>query len=382
MRLLLVLEACGAGAGRHVIDLAGGLIRRGHDVSLIYSADRAEDWFIDALGFMPKLTKRELPMQRAVGFHDLKAIRDLQGLIDEMGPFDVVHGHSSKAGALLRIAASRGRAARVYTPHAAITMNPALRSWVRAIYGAIERLLGRYCEGIICVSALERDHLAQQGLPEEKLRVVPNGIGRLPHVDRDAVRRRLGVDRQTVCFGWVGRVSPQKSVDRIISAYAMAEARMPDTHLVIVGDGPLLASAKNQARTLGIAKHVSFTGHADGIEMMAAFDAFLLPSRYEAMPYVLLEAAASGLPIVMTNVGGAHEVVRHGENGFVLPEPDVELLADHLTALARSPELRSAMSRCSIEIGRQFDIDRMVDETVRVYEDFRAAAKTPAAVAQ
>lgn len=381
MRVLLVLEACGGGAGRHVIDLAEGLIRRGHDVSLIYSADRADDWFIDALDFMPKLTKRELPMQRAVGLHDFKAIRDLQGLIDEMGPFDVVHGHSSKAGALLRVAASGGRAARVYTPHAAITMNPDLRAYVRAIYGAVERFLGRYCEGIICVSALERDHLAQQGLPEEKLRVVPNGIGRLPHVDRDAIRRRLGVAQLTVCFGWVGRVSPQKSVDRIISAYAMAEARMRDTHLVIVGDGPLLANAKKQARTLGIAKHVSFTGHADGIEMMAGFDAFLLPSRYEAMPYVLLEAAASGLPIVMTDVGGAREVVRHGENGFVLPEPDVELLADHLTSLARSPELRSAMSRRSIEISRQFDIDGMVDATVRVYDDFRAAAEAPAAVA-
>ncbi|MFW2403882.1 MAG: glycosyltransferase family 4 protein [Gammaproteobacteria bacterium] len=373
MRILLVLEACGAGAGRHVIDLIDGLSRSGHDVSLIYSPVRAEAGFEDALGFMPRVTKRELPMRRAVGPGDWRSTRALKRLIKELGPFDIVHGHSSKAGALLRLAASGSDAPRLYTPHAPITMDPTLSAAARFVYGTAERLLGHFCERIICVSAAERDHLASIGLSEDKLCVVHNGIKPLPDTDRDAVRRQLQLDPETVCFGFVGRISHQKGVDRMISAFAMARGRMGNAHLAIVGDGPLLDEMQSLARNLGVARDVTFTGHANGIEMMAGFDVFLLPSRYEGLPYALLEAAASGLPIITTDVGGAGVVVQDGENGYVLPEQSAELLADRLTELARNGQLRHEMSACSAQIAEKFTVDRMVADTIAVYEEALAA---------
>ena len=373
MRILLVLEACGAGAGHHVIDLADGLSRAGHDVFLIYSPLRAEADFENALSFMPRVTKRELPMRRAVGPSDWRSSRALKRLIKELGPFDIVHGHSSKAGALLRLAANRSDSPRLYTPHAPITMDPALSASARFVYGAAERLLGHLCERIICVSAAERDHLASLGLSEDKLRVVHNGIKPLPPIDRDAIRRQLQLDPDTICFGSVGRISHQKAVDRIISAFAMARGRMSNAHLAIVGDGPLLADMQSLARSLGISQYVTFTGQANGIEMMAGFDVFLLPSRYEGLPYALLEAAASGLPIITTDVGGAGVVVRDGENGYVLPEQNVEQLADLLLELARREDLRHAMSHRSTEIAMQFTVDRMVADTLDVYNELLAA---------
>jgi glycosyltransferase involved in cell wall biosynthesis len=96
---------------------------------------------------------------------------------------------------------------------------------------------------------------------------------------------------------------------------------------------------------------------------------FLLPSRYEGLPYVLLEAAANSLPTIMTDVGGAHLVVRNGENGIVLPQMQVELMADHLLSLAQQPELRRAMAARAEEIAATFSLDNMVDETLAVYAE-------------
>ena len=123
LKILLVLEAAGAGVGRHVVDLVAGLLARGHAVDVVYSPARAEASFVAQLeALQGALTVRELPMQRSVGIRDLAAARGLRRLIRAGGPYDVVHAHSSKAGALLRLAAIGLPARRFYTPHAFITL--------------------------------------------------------------------------------------------------------------------------------------------------------------------------------------------------------------------------------------------------------------------
>ena len=102
---------------------------------------------------------------------------------------------------------------------------------------------------------------------------------------------------------------------------------------------------------------------------MAAFVIFVLPSRYEAFPYVLLEAAARSLPIVMTETGGAHSVVRHEENGFVVPQSQIDFLAARLGQLAGDSKLLQQMSACSYAIASEFTVDNMVDKTLQVYAD-------------
>jgi len=369
MRVLLVLEASSGGAGRHVVDLAGGLLARGHDVSLAYSPLRAETWFLRAIGALHRLDIHELPMGRSVTFDDIASCRKLKHLIDEFGPFDVLHGHSSKAGALLRLAQAGNNIPVVYTPHAPITMDPELSTLTRTAYLVVERLLTGLCERIICVSPAEREHLQKLGFSKQKLRVVCNGIGPLPEINRAAIRDKLNLGLETVCFGFVGRIAHQKAVDRAISAFAVACRQTSNTRLVIVGDGPDLGAMKTLAGDLGVSQQVIFTGAANGAELMAAFDVFLLPSRYEGMPYVLLEAAANALPIVMTDVGGAHLVVRDGENGFVIPQIQIELMADRLLLLAKKPELRRTMAIKSAEISATFSLDNMVDETLSLYEE-------------
>ena len=116
LRILLVIETCGGGSGRHLVDLAGGLLRRGHHVCLIYSPARADEWFVRAISNLEGLLVHSIDMRRNPGWRDVNSARLIRRAIARLGPFDIVHGHSSKAGALLRLAHGRDQSACVYTP--------------------------------------------------------------------------------------------------------------------------------------------------------------------------------------------------------------------------------------------------------------------------
>jgi glycosyltransferase involved in cell wall biosynthesis len=378
-RVLLALEAAGGGAGRHVRDLAEGLTQRNHNVCIVYSPDRADEDFVDAIHELPSVSVHELPMRRAVGLHDAGQVRALRRLIRSIGPFDIAHGHSSKAGALLRLAARRERIPCIYTPHAFITLDPEISGLKRFAYGVAERRLAPLARRIICVSNSEYDHAVRLGIIPERLRVVHNGIGRLPPVDRRLIRDRYGLPDEAIVIGCVGRLAHQKAVERLLSAFAMGAADLPNARLMVVGDGPDRQMLEALASRQGLKSRILFTGAVDGASAMAAFDVFALPSRYEALPYVLLEAAARGLPIVMSDTGGAGSVVREGVNGFIVPQRDTEAFSARLLELCRKPFQRERMGQRSIEVARGFTADQMVMDTLAVYEECLPAGDEAAA---
>ncbi len=367
LRILLVLEAAGGGAGRHVLDLARELLRRNHNVCLAWSPDRADSRFAAALEQLNGISMHPLPMRRSVGPADIGHARELRRLIDDLGPFDIVHAHSSKAGALLRLALLRSSTPRVYTPHAFITLDPELNPVARGIYTAAEWLLARTGGLIICVSEHERYHALKLGIPQEQLTVVHNGIEHQNPVDRNLVRAELGLDENTLCIGTVGRLSHQKAVERLISAYAISQAAQQNTALVIVGSGEDQPRLVRQVARLGLKDKVCFTGPADGPRLMAGFDVFALSSRYEACPYVLLEAVDRGLPVVMTDTGGAGSIVIDEHNGYVVSQDDLEAFASRLGRLSSDSELRQSMSAAALEQATRYSLEEMVESILRVY---------------
>ncbi|MDJ0929344.1 MAG: glycosyltransferase family 4 protein, partial [Gammaproteobacteria bacterium] len=367
--ILQVIESAGAGSGRHVLELCAGLLHRNHDVSLVYSPERADGSFVAQIGGLNGLSLHELPMQRAVGPADFKHARVLRALIRETGPFDVLHGHSSKGGALLRLAALGLNTPCVYTPHALITLDPDLIWPARLVYGGVERFLARYTARIICVSDQERDHGLALGLPQDKLAVVPNGIDSQSPADRHTVRQELGLHDDQVCVGAVGRLSHQKAIDRLVTAFAMIASGCPRARLLIVGDGPQRTMLEDLIISLGVSKQVRLIGPGDGARLMAAFDIFALSSRYESCPYVLLEAAARELPIVMTDTGGAGSLVREKNNGYIVPQADAETFAARLRKLIHSPILRRSMAQNSKLIAQRYNLDQMIEKTLAVYHD-------------
>lgn len=369
LNILQVLEPSGGGSGRHFIDLCGELAKRGHKVTAIFSPRRAEQRFVEELTALPLDAVLGVSMKRAPSPSDFTAWRQIEAIIRKHGPFDIVHGHSSKAGALTRLRLPGSGARRIYTPHAFRTMDPNLGKGGRLIYGFIEGLFGRYLsDAVICVSDDEHRHAAETlKISERQLFTVINGAATSPAGNRDAVRARLGLRPESFAFGFVGRLSPQKAPERLIEAFRRIAAERPDAELAIVGFGELEEDVKIQILEAHLSDRIHLSSEVPGSEAMQAFDALIMPSRYEAMSYVMLEAAAAGLPMVLSAVGGASTVIENGINGLIVPNSDDPAeLAEAMLTISSQGRHQAMKTAAALRTNR-FTLERMVVETEAVY---------------
>ncbi len=365
-KVLLVLENAGGGTGRHVVDLAAGLIRMGWSVDLLYSTGRLEPWFEREVAAIPGLKLHVLEMATGISWTDLRAAAGLRRFIRSKGPFDIVHGHSSKGGALARIAAAATGAAVVYTPHALYTLDPKLSRTKRIIFAALERNLARLTHAVVCVSRAEFKHAREIGIPVSKLRLITNGIDVSGFGHRIDARRQMALNDDEFCIGHVGRLVPQKAVHVLIETFAAVRAQRPSARLVIVGDGPDRRPLELLAARSSHAEAIQFLGARDGRLLMPGFDVFALTSNYEGFPYVLLEAAVSGVPVVMTDVGGGEEMVESGTTVVARrAEELVEQLKKRYHHAAASDRERIAIGRRAAE---RFSLQAMIEQTCALYE--------------
>jgi glycosyltransferase involved in cell wall biosynthesis len=357
LRILLVIEPSGGGSGRHVVDLARALIQSGHQVSLIYSPRRADAGFETEVAALSLHALERLPMRREVGPWDIACLHALNRLIARLGPFEIAHGHSAKAGALVRLAHAPG-AARIYTSHALPMMGPPGLSKMAA--GVAEFLLARTGgDALIAVSEEEAAVARRWGLTPHRLHVVPNGLAALPSTDRQAARRALDLSDDALAVGFVGRLCAQKDPVRFAQAVRLANAADPRIVGVLIGDGDLVPAI----HTAG-GKAVRVMGGRDARSLMAGFDLFAMTSRYEAGSYALIEAAALGLPILTTDVGGVGHLIQAGARIDRLPQ---DAAPDHL-AQAMLGALQSRVVPLPI-MKTAVCASRMAEHTVRIYCD-------------
>ena len=182
------------------------------------------------------------------------------------------------------------------------------------------------------------------------------------------VRAQLGVgDDEQLSVG-VCRLIPQKRPELLLSAFAIVHKSRPGTRLLILGSGELRDSLVELSRELGIAHSVIFAGYREDVaECLAASDVFVSSSAKEGFSNVLLEALATGLPAVVTDVGGNREAVRDGQEGF-LCEPSAERLAERVVRIVTDAELRKEMSRNARRRAMEFGLERMADQTAALYD--------------
>jgi starch synthase (maltosyl-transferring) len=239
----------------------------------------------------------------------------------------------------------------------------------------LNRATAPLADRIICVSARVRDYAEQViGLPPARLVVVPNGIDLARYTLKTP--QAAGTGSQPVQIGYVGRLDPVKGVTHLLGAAALLRESAPSLAwaLTLVGDGSERAALEAEAAALELAERVRFLGaRSDVPALLPTFDLLVLPSLYEGMPNVALEAMASGLPVVATAVGGTPEVVLHGETGLLVPPAEAAALAGALAALAVDPARRArlgAAGRARVE--RHFTIDAAVRRTEALYRDLLA----------
>lgn len=314
---------------------------------------------------------------------DLRAVRQLTQLMREHRP-EVVHTHMAKAGALGRTAARRaGIPAVVHTFHGHVLEGYFSRPLNAALVRA-ERYLARHTDALIAVSPANRDDLVRIGIgAAEQWRVIGYGVDLAPllgsEFDPLEARRSLGIPLDVPVVGIVGRLVPIKNHRLFFEAARAVLAEHPETVFVVAGDGELRATLEGEAqRALG--DRVRFTGWVLSLpRLYAALDVVVLTSLNEGTPFSLIEAAASGTPVVAIGVGGVAEAVVHGETGLVTPPGDVAALAREISRLIGDRALARRMG----EAGRHhaeiaFSPVTMADKIAGLYREILAAkAPTP-----
>ena len=359
------MEATFAGVGRHVADLCAALLVRGHEVHLVYSPVRIEEGFARAIADLQTLP---LPLARAPSPSDVGAILTLRRYMRARGPFDVVHGHSSKGGAVARLAAAGLGVPRVYTAHALRTLDPDLSAGGRMLYGAAERILGRgLTEAFIGVAQEEACEARRLGVAAERTHVVLNGIVLPVLPARAVVRARYSLDDRHMCLMWVGRLAPQKAPDRFVRLFAGLARETPDVRALMIGSGPLEAGLRELVCDLGLADRLQMVQDQQAVLSMPAADIYVMTSRYEGLPYVLLEAQSLGLPVVAFDVGGLSTAVDNGATGFILAQDDEAGFYAALRWLVSDAGLRRDMGDAAGRRAERFRLEDMVDRIEALY---------------
>ena len=377
LRVTYILEATEGGKRRHLLDLLRHIDRSRFEPSLLFSA-RRDPAFRDDVQDLQQAAVRciDVPMVRAVRpWADLRAWRGLVRHLRKLQP-DLVHTHSSKAGMIGRAAARRGGvAAVVHTPHGfpfTMDVSPARR----ALYRVLERRAAGWSNAIVCVSREEARLARTCGIAAgDALRLIPNGVDPAgPGIDparRDTLRRELGAGPRCCLVGAVGRLSRQKGFDVLLRAVHRLQADRADLRCVVIGDGEDRPALEALQRELGLRRHVQFLGQrSDAQALTAACDILAAPSRWEGLPYAVLDAMACGVPVAAGRVGGIVDAVADGETGLLVARDDPSGLADALARLAGDRELRKRLGQAAARrIRDAFPLERMVQQIEALYEE-------------
>jgi glycosyltransferase involved in cell wall biosynthesis len=200
-----------------------------------------------------------------------------------------------------------------------------------------------------------------------------------------ATRTRLNLPSNIPVILHVGRLDPEKNVDRILQAAALT-MRQSEAHLLIVGDGREKSSLMKLSHTLGITDRTHFSGYLsakDGLpDIYRMANLFVMASEIESQGLVLLEAAASGLPLVAVDATSIHEIVHEGVNGYLAKPGDVHSLANAMTTLLNNPETAQQMGRESYTLAKQYDLQTVCELHEQLYDKlikgYKAETRTPA----
>ena len=367
MRILFLSTSMGmGGADSQLLSAAKELRARGHEVRIVSLTP------LGPMGLQAReagLPTESLEMPR--GFPDPRGLLRLARLVRAWRP-DVIHSHMVHANLL-------ARAVRLVAPV------PALVSTIHNVYegGRLRMAAYRLSNGLVdhmtIVSQAAYDRFVRERIvPARLLRLVPNGVdtarfrAAAPGV-REEVRRSLGVGDE---FMWlaVGRFEVAKDYPTMVRAFAIVRATEPRANLVLVGRGSLQTETEALVRELGV-QGIHFAGVRNDVpEVMSAADGYVMSSAWEGMPMVLLEAAAAGLPIVSTRVGGNHEVVLQEQTGLLVPPSDPDALAAAMLRVTRLPDAeRHQMGERGREhIRAHYDLTRVAERWEGLYREVLA----------
>jgi glycosyltransferase involved in cell wall biosynthesis len=278
-------------------------------------------------------------------------------------------------------------ARRVGIPVVSVSHGWTGATWKVRCYEALDRLVLRWMDAVVCVSAAQAARVQRALVPDSKIVLVRNAVGAEAFAAPDpAYRERLRslfAEPPRLLVGAVGRLSPEKGFDILARAAALVIGQLPDVGFVVFGDGPRRAKLEQQIAQLGIGRRFVLAGfHADLPCYLPHLDLGVMSSYTEGLPVVLLEMFAAGVPAVATAVGGIPEVIEERRTGALVPPGDAPALARRLVELLRDDELRRAFGRAGrVRAEQEFSFERQARQYQELFDRLGAGRRLQLATA-
>lgn len=309
---------------------------------------------------------------------DARALSELRRAIRRFGP-EIVHTHSSKAGILGRLAAWReGVPVVIHSIHG-FGFGPHQPAPVRIAFLTAERLAARWTTAFVAVSQRNLEEGVRLGLfPASRARLIRSGVDLESFGARrggEALRRVLGIPAAAPVVVQIACLKPQKAPERFVEIATRLAPRFPAAHFLLVGDGALRGRLEGLRRVAGLEGRLHLPGwRRDVPAVLDAATVVTLTSRFEGLPRVLVEALAAGVPVVAMAVDGVSEVVRDGENGFLLAPDDVAGVAERVGEILGDGGLRSRLAARAGENLEEFGLEAMVSKQEQLYRELACQA--------
>ena len=364
LRILHTVRAPVGGIIRHILDIANGQAERGHEVGIVADSltggERADAALAEIAPRM-RLGVYRLPVHREPHPTDVVFWARFSRLIRRLNP-QVLHGHGAKAGVFVRLASRTANNIRVYTPHGG-SLHYSPDTLAGAFYSRLERALMNRTELFLFESAFARDTYQRViGVPSGLVRCVFNGV---TAGEFDPVA--LADDATDLVY--VGEFRHIKGADLLVDAVAKLRAGGRAITLTLAGDGEETASLKAQIERLKLGDAVRFIGHVKARYGFSKGRLLVVPSRGDSMPYVVIEAAAAGIPMIAANVGGIPEIFASHTNALFKPS-DVDAMANAIAAVVDDRDAMLARARLLRErIFLHFSQKSMVEGIISGYRE-------------
>ena len=365
LRIVHVFRSPVGGLFRHVTDLVRGQTARGHKVGIIcddLTGGEHATRTLEALHSDLSLGVLRLPMGRQISGSDYAVLRKIREHLTQCAP-DVIHGHGAKGGAYARLAFGAKGPVRAYTPHGgSLLFNGA--TIVGCFYLTLEKILrGRTDLFLFESTFIERVYRQKIGTPSAIARIVSNGVA-------DAEFMPVPVRHDATDILFVGELRHLKGVDLLLTALASLRGKGMTLTATIVGQGGSKTELEAQTRQFGLSDSVRFLKPMPAREAFALGRIMVIPSRMESFPYIVLETAAAGKPMIATDVGGIPDIFGPYADQLI-PSDDAVALERVLASAVNHPETKNNAARLLQDrIRTTFSLNDMVDGGI---EGYRAA---------
>lgn len=362
----------------HVAEAAGGVERYLQTLFKYSDKEQVENILVCSQNYdykkMKSLADRVIVLKMAHQINpssDIKVEKALRRIIKQLKP-DIVYAHSSKAGALARIADLGLKNKVIYNPHGwAFNMQQSAKK--KEMYKWVEKISVHFCDKIVCISDAEKESALREKICKpSKLQVIYNGVD-LEEIKNTVpeTRKELHIPEDAFVVGMVGRLSKQKAPDVFVKAASLIKKKIPNAYFLMVGDGELRDQVEEMIHNFDLDTSFLITGWVDNpAAYMKVMNVGCLLSRWEGFGLVLPEYMACGIPIVATNVDAIPNIIEDGKNGLLVEKDDYYAVADKVNKLNSNSIIKNSLINTSINVVNQkYSFIRVEDETQEVYND-------------